>query len=81
MKQNGMKTDNKDESTRDIICMDFQFGLRSYKEELAHIKQMRKKAAGDEEKLKICDEIEEKVTQKKDLYKKLSKDDIRRIFY
>jgi hypothetical protein len=81
MKQNGMKTDNKDESTRDIICMDFQFGLRSYKEELAHIKQMRKKAAGDEEKLKICDEIEEKVTQKKDLYKKLSKDDIRHIFY
>lgn len=76
-----MITDKKDESTKDIICIDFQFGLRSYKEELAHLKQMRKAAAEDEEKLKKIAEIEAKVESKKDLYKKISKDEIRRVFY
>ena len=81
LRKNGMKTDKRDESTRDIICMDFQFGLRSYKEEMDHLKQMRKKAEGDEEKLKTLDEIETRINSKKELYKKLSKDDIRKIFY
>ena len=81
LKKNGMKTDKRDESTRDVICLDFQFGLRSYKEELSHLKQLRKNAGTDEEKLKICDDIEKKVNEKKDLYKKLTKDDIRRFFY
>lgn len=81
LQKNGMQTDKKDESTKDIICIDFQFGLRGYKEELAHMKQMRKEADGNEEKLKQIDKIEEKVIAKKDLYKKISKDQIRKIFY
>ena len=81
LQENGMKTDKRDESTRDIICMDFQFGLRSYKEELIHIKQMRKEAENDEERLNLINQIEEKVNAQKDLYKKISKDEIRRIFY
>ena len=40
LRKNGMKTDKHDESTRDIICMDFQFGLRSYEEEMDHLKQI-----------------------------------------
>ena len=76
-----MKTDKKDETTRDIICLDFQFGLRSYKEELEHLKKMRKDAKDNEEKLEKVNELEEKVKSKKELYKKLSKDDIRKEFY
>ena len=79
--KNGMKTDKKDESTRDIICLDFQFGLRSYKEELEHLKKMRKDAGDNKEKLDKVNELEEKVKSKKDLYKKLSKDEIRKEFY
>ena len=83
LKANGMQTDKNDESTRDIICLDFQFGLRSYKEELVHVKQMRKTAteANDTEKLETIDKIQSKIESNKDKYKKLSKDDIRRIFY
>ncbi len=81
LKNNGMQTDKKDESTRDIICIDFQFGLRSYKEELSHIASMRKEAEDNQEQLALIDTLEEKVKSKKNLYKKLSKDDIRRIFY
>ena len=44
LKSHGMKTDKKDESTKDVICMDFGFKVRSYEEELKHLKEERKKA-------------------------------------
>lgn len=81
LQKNGLKTDKRDESTKDIICIDFQFGLRSYNEEIKHINAMRKTAGNDEEKLKKIDDIEKKVQANKDLYKKISKDKIRTIFY
>ena len=77
----GMQTNKRDDSTKDIICMDFQFGLRSYKEELAHLDQMKKDAQGDSEKLEQIEQLRTKVNSRADLYKKLSKDQIRRIFY
>ena len=81
LRNNGMQTNKTDESTKDIICIDFQFGLRSYKEELKHINEMRKAAEGNEEQLKKIDDIEAKVNSNKHLYKKISKDKIRQIFY
>lgn len=81
LQANGMKTDKRDESTRDIICIDFQFGLRSYKEEIKHLDEMKKAAGDDQEKLQKISEIEERVNSKKDLYKKISKDKIRQTFY
>ena len=81
LKNNGMQTDKKDESTKDIICMDFQFGLRSYSEEIAHINRMKKAAGEDQEKLQTINYLEERINKNKDLYKKISKDEIRRIFY
>lgn len=83
LENNGMVTDAKNESTKDIICIDFQFGLRSYKEEVAHLKKMRKDAndAGDDERIELIGQLEEKVESKKNLYKKISKDQIRREFY
>ena len=44
--ENGMK-DWKGESTRDIICLEFNFGTRSYEEEIAHIKKIAKNARID----------------------------------
>lgn len=41
LKENGMRTWN-DKSTRDIICLEFNFGSRSYKKELEHLKKIAK---------------------------------------
>ena len=86
--EHGMITDKKDESTRDIICLDFGFGLRSYEEEVKHLNAMRQSAHKKikdqeelQERLALIDSLEEKVHEKKDLFKKLSRDDIRREFY
>lgn len=76
-----MQTNKRDDSTRDIICMDFQFGLRSYKEELQHLDTMKKEAEDDPEKLAQIDLLIDKVNKNQHLYKKLSKDQIRKIFY
>ena len=39
LKENGMKV-WKDESTRDIICLEFNFGSRSYEKELTHLRKI-----------------------------------------
>lgn len=49
--ENGMK-DWKGESTRDIICLEFNFGTRSYEEEIAHIKKIAKNARIDRKRAK-----------------------------
>ena len=77
-----MKTDKKDESTRDVICMDFGFKVRGYEGELEHIASERKKHKDDPEKQKYYDELEQKIHNRKDLYVgDISKDEVRRIFY
>lgn len=75
----------KDTSTRDIICLDFDFGSRSYEEELIHLK---KQFAGFEEDKKMSEEskqrirdIFKKIEENKDNYAKYSKDEIRELFY
>ena len=75
----------KDTSTRDIICLDFDFGSRSYEEELIHLK---KQFAGFEEDKKMSEEskqrirdIFKKIEENKDNYAKYSKDEIRKLFY
>lgn len=81
LQKNGMKTDKRDESTRDLICIDFGFGLRSYAEEVAHIKQLKKAAADDAAKMEILNKVEEQIHANKDLYKKVTTPEIRRMFY
>ena len=75
----------KDTSTRDIICLDFDFGSRSYDEELIHLK---KQFAGFEEDKKVSEEskqrirdIFKKIEENKNNYAKYSKDEIRELFY
>lgn len=43
LKENGMKV-WKDESTRDIICLEFNFGSRSYSKELLHLRKVASNA-------------------------------------
>ena len=70
----------KDESTRDLICIDFGFGSRSYEEEMTHLRQMLKNADDDESRQKIQYLID-KTTENKWKYCKKSKDEIREEFY
>ena len=41
LKENGLKV-WKEESTRDLICLEFNFGSRSYEEEIEHLKKIAK---------------------------------------
>jgi hypothetical protein len=43
LKENGLKI-YKGVSTRDIICIDFNYGSRSFKDEMKHLKEMAKRA-------------------------------------
>ena len=84
IKANGLNVWNE-QSTRDIICLDFDFGSRSYQEEIDHLLKQFK---GFEENEDLTEEskqrirnIFKKVEENKDNYFKLSKDEIRELFY
>ena len=46
LKQNGLQT-HKEESTRDVICIEFNYGVHDYKDELASIKRRKRQAEKD----------------------------------
>lgn len=69
----------KGESTRDIICLDFDFGTRSYEDEHKRIKQLYENSDGElKERLKYT---LEKVENNKDLYDEKKREQIRDKFY
>lgn len=84
IRSNGMNV-WKEESTRDIICLDFDFGSRTYEEELDHLNDQ----FGDyENNIEISEDSKERikkifdnVERNKDNYVKMSKDEIREHFY
>lgn len=51
MKENGLKI-YKEVSTRDIICIDFQYGSRTFKDEMKHLKDLATKARLEYKKAK-----------------------------
>lgn len=64
----------KGESTRDIICLDFDFGTRSYEDEHKRIEQLYKNSDGElKERLKYT---LEKVENNKDLYDEKKREQI-----
>ena len=89
---NGLTT-WKDKATRDVICIEFGYGTRSYEEEIARInKEMRdckelrneyKKFTHEqaEERLIQLEELKAKIELNKDKYVKKSKQNIRKEFY
>lgn len=93
---NGMKA-WKDESTKDIICLEFNYGTRSFDEEIKHIQKIAKKARIDfnvakngNSKLRLTQQENKKrkieqlyafAMAHKDDYDKKSKEEIRALFY
>ena len=43
LKEHGLKV-WKEDSTRDIICLEFNFGSRSYEDEIIHLSKIAKEA-------------------------------------
>lgn len=94
--KNGLK-DWKGESTRDIICIEFNFGTRSYEQEIEHLKRVGrnsrldfKKAKASRSKVLIKKQRNKKkklselylfAKEHKDDYVQISKEEIRKIFY
>lgn len=94
--ENGLKT-WKDESTRDLICLEFNFGSRSYDEEMKHLYKVARAARTEykiaksygnkvpiekkRNKRKKIEHLIADANENKDKYVKLSKEDIRTKFY
>ena len=73
MMEKGGMTAYKDESTRDLICIDFGFGSRSYEEEMAHLQKMMASAETDEDRQRIQYLIDRTTANKWKYCKKLCK--------
>lgn len=79
----------KEESTRDIICIEFNYGSRSYEEEIKHLNKNIKKTKDDEnltkekkdQKIKYFDELKKRAEDNQDKFDKKSAQQIRDIFY
>ena len=81
LKNNGLKIHN--DTTRDIICLDFDWGTRSYQQELKHLVGMSKEARLENNRNKRIRIISlyKKAKQNKTLYKQISKEEIRTEYY
>lgn len=77
MLKNGLEVWN-DESTRSVICIDFKYGSRSYKEDLRHIEKLIEK---NPDKADKYEELKKKIEANKDKYDKKSKSELREMFY
>lgn len=78
LKNNGLSV-YKNESTRDIICLDYEFGSRSYNDEKNRLERLFN--GSDEESQKRIQKTIEKVESKKELYSPKKRDEIREYFY
>ena len=79
IREHGLK-DYKDESTRDLICIDFSYGTRTYEQEIKHLQCMLKSEEDEEKKERIKFLIKE-AEKNKNKYIGLTKDGIRKDFY
>ncbi len=96
LKENGLKI-WKEESTRDIICLEFNYGSRSYDEEREHLHKIacrarteykiakshhnKQQIAVKKNKRRKIAELMKLAELNKDKYTKLSKEEIRTLFY
>ena len=79
LKENGLSI-WKEESTRDVICLEFDFGAPSYKEEIAKLEKKIKSCEDDEWK-ETLKKLKDKCTKNKNKYKKVSKQELRTLYY
>lgn len=82
LEQNGMKT-YKETMTRDIICLQFSYGTRSYDEQMAHLDNLLKKymALNLPDSINKINLLKKNIENKSDVCKKFSKEEIREYFY
>lgn len=82
----------KEESTRDVICLEFNYGVKSYKEEIKAIEQRKRakkkeldkgKISEDEYKdyIAMCDRLLNTAEERKDKFKKRTRDQLREMYY
>lgn len=77
---NGLKVENG--WTRDIICIEFDYGSRSYEEEIKHLnKKIEDTENYTEEQIEFFKSLKAQADINKDLFDKKSADEIREIFY
>lgn len=76
----GLK-DHKGKSTRDIICLDFGFGTRSYEEEMSHLTKLRDEYIEKGKDLSSINNLISQAEANMDKYQKLSKEELRTIIY
>lgn len=82
LQENGMKT-YKETTTRDIICLTFNYGTRSYEEHIKHCDNLIDKYT----QLNLPDSIsklkaiKKNLEDKQDICQKLSKERVREIYY
>lgn len=88
IKENGLSI-WKEESTRDIICIEFNYGTRSYEDEIKHLEKQVKATVDSEDmdyeekvqRLKRLNELREFAEEHKEQFVKKTKEQIREIFY
>ena len=96
LKENGLKI-WKEKSTRDIICLEFNFGTRSFEDEIEHLKKIGRRSRIEyklaksygyksqflkaRNKRKKISRLFQEAKQNKDKYKKYSKEEVRNILY
>ena len=72
--KNGLKV-NKSGATRDIVCIEFDFGSRSYEDEILHIEKLKEKykEEGNTSMLDTMNNIEKRVHENESKYIKKTK--------
>lgn len=89
LREHGLQTNKSGESTRDVICIEFGYGTRSYDEEMAYLKRKRKELEKDDklsdlkrqQYTEFYNGIEERANANKDKFDKKTKEELRVIFY
>lgn len=77
--KNGMDV-YKGESTRDIICLDYDYGSRSYEDEKNRIEKLISEC-DDENMISRLNSTLNKIESRKERYSKKKRDEIRKYFY
>lgn len=71
---------SKDESTRDVVCLDFDFGSRSFDDEFSRLSKLLDEDMSDDSKDRIENALK-KVQERKHLYSAKKRGEIRDKFY
>lgn len=88
LEENGLNV-WKDSSTRDVICLCFDYGSRSYEEEVKHLAAHIKKTENDktltdekrEERITKFKQLQDNLVGKEDCFIKLSRQELRNEYY